>query len=363
MAPLQPARPVPEQTRRQRGGRASILDRQSRDHAVLDELIAAYERATGPRARARAVSRLSDRALRHAFAEETVLFPAYRRHLPHRGDELSAHVEGDHQRINDLLEHLQDADPMGPTYDGDVRRVIEAIRHDARTEEDVLLPELQQVAGARELRSIGRAWEAVRTVAPTRPHPRLRRRPPQNALAAVPLAVGDRVKDAVTSPGAASASGAQEGTSLPVAVLAGIAAGAAGVAAMTVTEKVEQAFTGRSDSIVPGRTLQALLGVQAQYADGDRAFNLGMHWGQGALLGAVRGVMARAGYRGLAGSLVFSAARLTADQSLENGTGVGTPPWTWPRTELAVDVAHKLVYGLVTGAVADALVRPRRSRG
>lgn len=47
--------------------------------------------------------------------------------------------------------------------------------------------------------------------------------------------------------------------------------------------------------------------------------------------------------------------RLTSDQILENATGVGAPPSTWPRRELAIDVLHKTTYGLATGAVADAL--------
>lgn len=46
---------------------------------------------------------------------------------------------------------------------------------------------------------------------------------------------------------------------------------------------------------------------------------------------------------------------MIADQTLENVTGRGAPPWTWPRRELVVDVLHKAVYAFVTGAVADAL--------
>jgi hypothetical protein len=42
---------------------------------------------------------------------------------------------------------------------------------------------------------------------------------------------------------------------------------------------------------------------------------------------------------------------------LENATGAGAPPQTWPRRELVVDVLHKAVYGFATGAVADALAR------
>ncbi|WP_238424929.1 hypothetical protein [Micromonospora parastrephiae] len=52
---------------------------------------------------------------------------------------------------------------------------------------------------------------------------------------------------------------------------------------------------------------------------------------------------------------MFTVVRLTSDQILENATGVGAPPQTWPRGELAVDVLHKFVYGFTTGAIADAL--------
>jgi hypothetical protein len=52
---------------------------------------------------------------------------------------------------------------------------------------------------------------------------------------------------------------------------------------------------------------------------------------------------------------MFAVVRLTNDQILENATGVGAPPPTWPRRELAVDLLHKTVYAFATGAVADAL--------
>jgi hypothetical protein len=80
-----------------------------------------------------------------------------------------------------------------------------------------------------------------------------------------------------------------------------------------------------------------------------------MHAGQAALLGAWRGVMAEGGLRGWRASAVFTVIRLSTDQTLENVTGQGAPPWTWPRRELIVDVLHKTVYAFVTGLVADAL--------
>jgi hypothetical protein len=65
--------------------------------------------------------------------------------------------------------------------------------------------------------------------------------------------------------------------------------------------------------------------------------------------------MANSGLRGPWSSAMFTVVRLTSDQILENATGAGAPPWTWPRRELVIDVLHKAVYAYTTGAVADLL--------
>jgi len=132
----------------------------------------------------------------------------------------------------------------------------------------------------------------------------------------------------------------------------GLAAGAVGGIAMTVGEKVEQRLTGRPDSYVPARTLERVAGLREREST---PLNWTMHYGQAAALGVVRSLMANVGLRGPVSSAKFTVLRLTNDQILENATGVGAPPETWPRSELVVDVLHKAVYGFATGAVADAL--------
>ena len=138
--------------------------------------------------------------------------------------------------------------------------------------------------------------------------------------------------------------------------LRGLAAGLAGVAAMTAGEKVEQMVTGRPNSYVPAHTLERLLGLPTKPDEERLWLNWTMHWGQGVLLGAVRGLMARRGFRGPVGSFMFMNLRLLNDQTLENSTGVGAPPWTWPIEEQVIDLLHKGVYAFVTGAVADRLI-------
>ncbi|HEX8339875.1 MAG TPA: hypothetical protein VF624_03105 [Tepidisphaeraceae bacterium] len=145
-------------------------------------------------------------------------------------------------------------------------------------------------------------------------------------------------------------------------VLKGLLAGAAGVAAMTLAEKIEQSFTQRPNSYVPAHTLERLAGLEHKPDAQRLALNHTMHWGQGILLGVVRAFMARSGWQGAVPSFIFTALRLTSDQVLENATGVGAPPWTWPKDEQRIDVIHKSVYGFVTGFVADQLFADRARR-
>lgn len=135
----------------------------------------------------------------------------------------------------------------------------------------------------------------------------------------------------------------------------GLLAGTVGGVAMTMVEKVEQRFTGRPNSYVPAVTLGRLVGVPDSTAERSQAMNLVMHFGQAAVLGIWRSAMAEGGLRGPRASTMFTSVRFANDQTLENLTGSGAPPWTWPRMELVLDVVHKTVYGMVTGLVADRL--------
>ena len=139
----------------------------------------------------------------------------------------------------------------------------------------------------------------------------------------------------------------------------GAAAGLVGVAVMTAAEKLEQAVTHRPDSYVPGRTLLTLLGRHPGDDERPLGWNHAMHWGTGAALGALRGVWAAVGLRGPRAHAAHTVVRLSFDQTFENATGVGAPPHTWPLREQAWDTAHKAVYSLATGLVAERLVPPR----
>jgi hypothetical protein len=146
---------------------------------------------------------------------------------------------------------------------------------------------------------------------------------------------------------------------LGAAAARGAVAGLLGVLAMTVGEKVEQRLTGRPNSYVPARALLGMVGRGPSQSATPVAWNHAMHWGTGALLGALRGVWSATGIRGTQANATHAIVRLAFDQTVENVTGAGAPPATWPAQERAIDLAHKSVYSAVTGWVADRWIRPR----
>ncbi|MFI5972700.1 hypothetical protein [Streptomyces sp. NPDC051452] len=110
----------------------------------------------------------------------------------------------------------------------------------------------------------------------------------------------------------------------------GLLAGSAGVAVMTLGEKAEQQLPGWPGSHGPARTLERVAGMPERPGRQPLPVNRAMRYGQRALLGALRSVMAHAGLRGPWPSAQFTVIRLTNDQILENVTGVGATPQSWP---------------------------------
>ncbi|UFQ19410.1 MULTISPECIES: hemerythrin domain-containing protein [Streptomyces] len=177
------------------GGEASVLARQRRDHAEMSQLMARHQALPDGTGREEILQQLIQLVFSHAFAEETVLWPAVRRRVAD-GEALTAQVEEEHQQINDLTTDIERLPPGDLEREDKIRRVFSLIRQDIRDEEDELLPRLRDVVDAEQLRRLGTAWDAVRKSAPTHPHPAVPRRPPGNALLGVPLSAYDRLRDA-----------------------------------------------------------------------------------------------------------------------------------------------------------------------
>ncbi len=136
----------------------------------------------------------------------------------------------------------------------------------------------------------------------------------------------------------------------------GLVAGAVGTVAMTVSERLEMAASGRAASQVPGQVGAHLVpGKDPDSASNVAQLNTAVHWAHGVTMGAVRGALDVAGLRGPQATLAHFALLWTGDAALYSALGIAEAPWRWTPDELATDMLHKGVYAGVTGAVYDAL--------
>ncbi|MGY1752912.1 hemerythrin domain-containing protein [Blastococcus sp. SYSU D01042] len=188
-------RSIADQTDEELGGPGSVLVRQRRDHVELDRLLHELDGATGT-AQEEVLTRIDRLVFSHAFAEETVIWPVVRRVLPD-GEALTLQIEEEHQEVNELVTALERDGLEHPERPARLRRLTEVLREDVRDEEDVMFPRLQAAVSPAELRALGRRWEVMRRISPTRPHPTVSRRPPGNALSGLPLSLIDRTRDLV----------------------------------------------------------------------------------------------------------------------------------------------------------------------
>jgi hypothetical protein len=186
-------RSISGQSLAEMGGQSSVLARQKRDHIELDALLQRLDEVPADR-QGMVLLDIYRLVFPHAFAEESVLWPVMRRVLPD-GEALTLQVELEHQRINELVTTLEALEPGSPSHQQVLAQVVQLLREDVRDEEDELLPRLQAKLNASQLRVLGIVWETVRTIAPTRAHPIVSRRPPGNVLSALPLALLDRCRD------------------------------------------------------------------------------------------------------------------------------------------------------------------------
>jgi hemerythrin superfamily protein len=233
-------RSLSEQTSAELGGPVSVLTRQKSDHVKLSGLLAELD-ATPPADQDPVLRRIYRLVFPHAFAEESVLWPAIRRVLP-EGEQLTLKIEQEHQEVNELVTALEQRSVDDPERSRILSRLVQVLREDVRDEEDELLPRLQAALTVGQLRSLGVAWEVVRRTAPTRAHPVVARRPPGNVAAAVPLSVLDRLRDLVDS---AYQQGPTEGGSALRTASTGLTALAHRVEQLPIMKKGEDPTTHR----------------------------------------------------------------------------------------------------------------------
>jgi hypothetical protein len=168
-----------------------LIDVLVRDHRRVETLFTELEtEQDDPDHRRNVVDVVVAELVGHMVAEELYLYPAVRDLLPD-GDQLAdrdLRQHADAQRTMDTL------DSAAPTFAATLAALIAAARDHIAEQERDLLPRLRRACPADRLESLGRRAEAVKRIAPTRPHPHT----PVSRLVVPGTGLVDRVRDDVT---------------------------------------------------------------------------------------------------------------------------------------------------------------------
>ena len=142
---------------------------------------------------------------------------------------------------------------------------------------------------------------------------------------------------------------------LSLAIGAGVLAGLAGTAAITVSQLIEMKLTDRKPSTAPVKAVSKVLDVKPVNKDSKDKVSQEIHWTYGTLWGIPRGVMAMVGLSGWpATALHFTAIAGTAMTMLPN-LELAPPVVEQEPKDIAIEVLHHAVYAIAAGLVYDAI--------
>lgn len=165
-------------------------------HAQIEELFLLVSGGTG-RARADAFNELVRLLAVHETAEEEVVHPLSRT-LPGDNDALIDERLAEERQAKETLKVLIEGGVDADGFDEGLLLLRTSVLEHARHEERYEFPRLRQHVEPRRLRQLAAAVRAAEAAAPTRPHPGTESAT-ANAVTGIPLAIIDRIRDAVRS--------------------------------------------------------------------------------------------------------------------------------------------------------------------
>jgi hemerythrin superfamily protein len=180
-----PATPGPER---------DVVDLLLTQHARIEELFLLVSGGEGD-VRRDAFNDLVRLLAVHETAEEEVVHPLSRS-LPGDNDAMIDERLEEERAAKETLKTLIDGGVDADGFDAGILMLRASVLQHARHEERYEFPRLRQHVAPDRLRQLAVAVQAAEAAAPTRPHPGTESAA-ANAVAGIPLAVVDRIRDAV----------------------------------------------------------------------------------------------------------------------------------------------------------------------
>lgn len=136
--------------------------------------------------------------VRHAVAEEVAVYPEVKRKVC---EEEAERAKLEHAEAERTMKALEKLDSEDPSFEQEIRKLMSEIRVHVAEEEGAMFPHMREIMTQDELTELGKRVDAIKAMAPTRPHPSVPNDPGKR-LAVGPVAgLFDRLRDLASGRG------------------------------------------------------------------------------------------------------------------------------------------------------------------
>jgi hemerythrin superfamily protein len=147
-----------------------VVDILTADHKDMIDLLSQIEQTIDPGQRRDLADTVIAEVMRHAVAEEMLVYPAIEEHVPNGKEEVE-HDKKEHDEIVQLMKRMEDVDSADPSFMELVRELERTLSHHANDEEMEQFPKLRAHIPQDKLVDLGEKVQNAKKLAPTRPHP------------------------------------------------------------------------------------------------------------------------------------------------------------------------------------------------
>jgi hypothetical protein len=140
----------------------------------------------------------------------------------------------------------------------------------------------------------------------------------------------------------------------------GAVAGAAGTAAITLSQMIETRIRDREPSTAAAEAVEHVLDVEPRHGRAEQKLNTVAHFGYGTAWGVPRGLLGAVGLGTVPATLLHFVGVQAAAMVVVPKTTDSPPPTEWPKQDIAAETLHHLVYAVAAGAVYSFLTRSER---
>src|SRR4051812_32464614 len=176
----------------------NVLDLLIADHQEVTGLVEQLLQTADGDQRRELADTIIGQLVRHSVAEETIVYPAIRKFLAD-GEESVKHDIEEHKQLEQLMKEMEGF-PVGDAgFLELVGRLKEVLADHVSDEEQEQFPQLRADIPVDQLEKMGMEVEALKKVAPTRPHPNAPNNPLFHAMVGPGVGLMDRMRDLLTT--------------------------------------------------------------------------------------------------------------------------------------------------------------------